>query len=611
MGESLLIREELPQENPVAEQADAVGIGEGPDFAELGGGPLPLVQAAGDLQHGPKVLLGGIDRRGQLGIAEHIHDPVVADAVPGAEILVGIVVEGAPADAAGDAIQGIHGVQHRRVAQGMGQAVRFVVEGLCGEHVAVVLRHQVGGAEVVHHLALFRQALVIPPVDEIIIGIHVLQQMAVADAADAPGLPGGVQGMGPLIGAPVEGVVVRGLVDAHAPEDHAGMAAVLPHHIVHVPHGLLLPVLPADMLPAGDLREDQKAQLVAAVQEGLGLGIVGGAHHIQAQLLPQDLRVPLLHIVGHGVAHIGIGLMPVQAPEGQLFPIEEEALRAEFRIPEAEAHAALVQLLSRSVQQHRRQGIEVRLLRAPALRAGAVQAQAAAAALPLPYGQARRQGQGIFGGLGQLLLDLPQDIPLPVGDAQEHVRPRARLRKDRISGLAVGVDKEVRQEAGAGEGQAAAPVDALIGEIVDLIAEGGLVQALPGIQLQGQEVLPFPGVFRELRREAGVAAAVGQQGLPVEEEAAALGRPVEMDKKAAAPIQRRQGQLFPIAGQILIIQLLRVVIGQKGAGMGQAHALRLRLPAQEEGFRGLSGKFPTVVERYAPGHVFISPQSLP
>ena len=95
------------------------------------------------------------------------------------------------------------------------------------------------------------------------------------------------------------------------------------------------------------------------------------------------------------------------------------------------------------------------------------------------------------------------------------------------------------------------------------------------------------------------------------EEAAALGRPVEMDKKAAAPIQRRQGQLFTIAGQILIIQLLRVVIGQKGTGMGQAHALRLRLPAQEEGFRGLSGKFPAVVERYAPGHVFISPQSLP
>ena len=53
--------------------------------------------------------LAGIDIGGEFRLAEHVHDAVVADAVAGAEILVGVVVEGAPADGAGDAAD-----RHRR-----------------------------------------------------------------------------------------------------------------------------------------------------------------------------------------------------------------------------------------------------------------------------------------------------------------------------------------------------------------------------------------------------------------------------------------------------------------------------------------------------------------
>jgi len=42
----------------------------------------------------------------------------------------------------------------------------------------------------------------------------------------------GVQLMGNLIGAGVEGIVVHALVDAHAPQDDAGMIAALQDHLL-------------------------------------------------------------------------------------------------------------------------------------------------------------------------------------------------------------------------------------------------------------------------------------------------------------------------------------------------------------------------------------------
>ena len=90
----------------------------------------------------PRFALAGIDVGGELGFAEHVHDAVVADAVAGAEILVGVVVEGAPADGAGDARVAAGGVQHFEMATNVLGLALLLVEGLGRVHVAAELGDQ-------------------------------------------------------------------------------------------------------------------------------------------------------------------------------------------------------------------------------------------------------------------------------------------------------------------------------------------------------------------------------------------------------------------------------------------------------------------------------------
>ena len=160
---------------------------------------------------------------------------MIADPVAGAEVLVGVVVEHAPAEAA-----------------------------------AVV--------------------------DEVVVGVHVLQQVALLDAAHAAGGPGGVQFMGQLVGAAVEFVVIHRLVDPDAPEDDGGVVPVLGHHLLDVADGQALPGASADVLPARDLREDQEADLVAPVHKMLGLRVMGGPDGVEPssffRIRVQPLRGP-------------------------------------------------------------------------------------------------------------------------------------------------------------------------------------------------------------------------------------------------------------------------------------------------------------------------------
>ena len=72
--------------------------------------------------------LAGIGVGGEFRLAKHVHHAVMADTVARAEILVGIVVEGAPADAAGNPGIAIGGVQYLEVAADMlGLALLLVV----------------------------------------------------------------------------------------------------------------------------------------------------------------------------------------------------------------------------------------------------------------------------------------------------------------------------------------------------------------------------------------------------------------------------------------------------------------------------------------------------
>jgi len=104
---------------------------------------LSDIHGGSDLQYRSLFLLTGIDICCQLRIPEHIHDTMITDPVTASEVFVGVVVEHAPAEASGNIGLTCHGIQYIGVADGMLTAALFVVEGLCGIHMPVVLTDQI------------------------------------------------------------------------------------------------------------------------------------------------------------------------------------------------------------------------------------------------------------------------------------------------------------------------------------------------------------------------------------------------------------------------------------------------------------------------------------
>ena len=112
-----------------------------------------------------RVALRAIETGGRLGLAEDVSNAVIADAVAGAEVVVSVVVEGAPADAAGVLRVGGQLIVDTRVADGVLAEAFDVVDGLGGIHVAVKfgveIERMIGRpereAEVVHGEDVFKQ----------------------------------------------------------------------------------------------------------------------------------------------------------------------------------------------------------------------------------------------------------------------------------------------------------------------------------------------------------------------------------------------------------------------------------------------------------------------
>ena len=113
------------------------GVGKHIDRADLPCGIVTDVHRGADRQHRLLPALRCVDGRRQFGIAEAVQHAVIADAVPGAEILVGGIIKHTPAKAARMFSICVGGVQHPRMAQGMLLPVRGIVTGLGGVHVSV------------------------------------------------------------------------------------------------------------------------------------------------------------------------------------------------------------------------------------------------------------------------------------------------------------------------------------------------------------------------------------------------------------------------------------------------------------------------------------------
>ena len=145
---------------------------------------------------------------------------------------MGLVVEHTPAKAPGVLSAGIGGVLHPDVPQGVFLSMRAIVKGLGGVHVTVALRDEQRLAHIRSHVLFGLCAGRYAVVGKIVVGVDILQQMALFQIPHTGGGTAGVQLVGNLVGAGVEGIVVHALVDAHAPQDDAGMIAVLQDHLL-------------------------------------------------------------------------------------------------------------------------------------------------------------------------------------------------------------------------------------------------------------------------------------------------------------------------------------------------------------------------------------------
>ena len=268
----------------------------------------------------------------------------MADAVAGAEILVGVVVEGAPADGAGDCRVAIGGVEHLQMADDVFGLPLLLVVALGRVHVTIELGDHVGNRLVEPGDLALRAERRARPVaaklliaeDEVVHRVNVLEHLAVGDEADPARLPGRIERMGEAIGLDVEVVTVLQLVDPHPPQDDRGMVPVARDHAADVLDRLGLPRVAADVLPAGNLLEDEQAKPVAGIEEPGRLRIVGRADDVEVKLALQDFGVAFLGGAAKGIAGIGKGLVAIEAAQLQRPAVEAKALGCELGRAEAE-----------------------------------------------------------------------------------------------------------------------------------------------------------------------------------------------------------------------------------------------------------------------------------
>src|SRR5579864_6212579 len=102
---------------------------------------------------------------------------------------------------------------------------------------------------------------------EIVHGENIFQEFGFLEIADTARLPGGIELMSQRVRAGIEIVIVARLVDAHSPQNNGGMVPVAADHAAYIVDRDVLPVLIANVLPAGDLFEDQQADLVAGIEK--------------------------------------------------------------------------------------------------------------------------------------------------------------------------------------------------------------------------------------------------------------------------------------------------------------------------------------------------------
>src|SRR4051812_9652250 len=121
------------------------------------------------------------------------------------------------------------------------------------------------------------------------------------------------------------------------------MVPVPPDHPVHILTCALLPLLVADVLPTGNLLEDQQPDLVAGVQEVRRLWVVRGPDDVALDLVLENQGILALDTGRHRAADVRKGLVAVEAAQLDAAAVQEEAFWGEAGVAEPEADLVAIQ----------------------------------------------------------------------------------------------------------------------------------------------------------------------------------------------------------------------------------------------------------------------------
>ena len=216
---------------------------------------------------------------------------MIAHAVTGTKVLVGWIIKHTPAKASGMFTALVSGIQHPAVAKGMLLLLFPGIKSFGGKHVTVVFGDQQSFIFIRRYLFLRLCSRSNSVMREVIVGVHILQQMTVFDITHTGSCTAGIQTMGQRICMFVKSVVILTFIDAHTPENDGGMIAILQDHFACVSHRLFFPGRITDMLPSRDLRKDQHAPTVTFIKKMLTLRIMTGTYCVAAQFFLEDTHI--------------------------------------------------------------------------------------------------------------------------------------------------------------------------------------------------------------------------------------------------------------------------------------------------------------------------------
>ena len=420
---------------------------------------------------------------------------------------------------------------------------------------------------------------------EVVKGVDILQKMALFQIPDAGGSTAGIQRVGYGICSCIERVIVHTFIYADAPQDDAGVIPVLQDHFLHHFACQILPAAISDVLPARQFGKYQQACFITGVQKVPALRIVAGTHRVAAQLLLQNTGILPLQAFRRRIADIGIALVPVQAPQERLFPVQIEAIRLKNRRAEAETGLPDVQNFPLFIQQRCLAAVQHRIIRRPGHRLRILQ-------------------NGVNFRLRRKRF-VSQRLPCRVFQGKPHLSGSLRLiqlQADICRLQSRRMDKQIFHPALGRRFQPDLPVQSAIGQVVDHKAEGRHLGILPGVQTNREQVPLIPvHQIGNLQGKRRITAPVLPRPLSVDKHHRLMGRAVKSKEKPGSV--RRDREASAVAADHLIVSGGSVVQRHLPAGMGQTHRLRLHGFSPQKGFGAGFREFPgiaqTVLHRFS------------